>query len=163
MSRLAKDENGGVYEANCRIMIRPSSPIPLENGQLWVLWETVVEGGDANVFYEIPWAGHLDNPFTPTKDLNFGQVYTSSFNWDATLNTLYENYWNDYIELINSTYCKFLEAEFFLDETDMANFSFKNKIFLELNGQPTIWIVNSISDYNPIEYTLTKVQLIRIK
>jgi hypothetical protein len=163
MSRLAKDENGGVYEANCRIMIRPSSPIPLENGQLWVLWETVVEGGDANVFYEIPWAGHLDNPFTPTKDLNFGQVYTSSFNWDATLNTLYENYWNDYIELINSSYCKFLEAEFFLDETDMANFSFKTKIFLELNGQPTIWIVNSISDYNPIEYTLTKVQLIRIK
>jgi hypothetical protein len=163
MSRLAKDENGGVYEANCRIMIRPSSPIALENGQLWVLWETVVEGGAANVFYEIPWAGHLDNPFTPTKDLNFGQVYTSSFNWDATLNTLYGNYWKDYIELINSSYCKFLEAEFFLDETDLANFSFRNKIFLELNGQPTIWIVNSISDYNPIEYTLTKVQLIRIK
>jgi len=163
MSRLAKDENGGVYEANCRIMIRPSSPIALENGQLWVLWETVVEGGAANVFYEIPWAGHLDNPFTPTKDLNFGQVYTSSFNWDATLNTLYGNYWKDYIELINSSYCKFLEAEFFLDETDLANFSFRNKIFLELNGQPTVWIVNSISDYNPIEYTLTKVQLIRIK
>jgi hypothetical protein len=45
----------------------------------------------------------------------------------------------------------------------LANFSFRNKIFLELNGQPTVWIVNSISDYNPIEYTLTKVQLIRIK
>ena len=163
MSRLAKDENGGTFESNCRIMIRTNSPIPLENGQLWVLWETVVEGGAANVRYDIPWAGHLDNPFTPTKDLNFGQVYTSSFNWDATLNTLYNNYWRDYIELINSSYSKFLVADFFLNETDLSNFSFENKIFLELNGQPTLWLVNSISDYNPVEYALTKVQLIRIK
>jgi hypothetical protein len=162
LSRIAKDVNGGLYESNIRILQKNYINLSSQSKTYWVLWQTYLEGGAAIVQNNLPWAGHLDNPLAPTKDLNYGQVYTSSFNWEATKHTLSYDYWQEYMDLINNPNSRYLEADFLLEESDLANFTFRNKIYLDLNGQPGLYVVNKISNYNPSMRSLTKVELIKI-
>jgi hypothetical protein len=162
ISRISKDVNGGVYESNIRILQKNYINLSAQSKTYWVLWQTYLEGGAAMVQSSLPWAGHLDNPFNPTSDLNYGQVYTSSFSWEPTLNTVTYRYWKNYMDLINNPNSRYLEADFLLDETDISNFTFRNKIYLDLNGQAGLYVVNKISNYNPLIRSLTRVELIKI-
>ena len=161
MSRIAKDQNGGIYESNLRIMFRKY--LPLEGPKnYFIIWKPLSDGGGYEIEYSYPWAGHLDNPYRPTYDLNFGQVYTSSYRWTPT-NTLTDLYWRNYLDLINDTNSRFLMAKFYLNESDISNLSFKDTIFLNLNGRPMKFLINKISNYNPIISSLCDVELIKIK
>jgi hypothetical protein len=161
LSRITQDENGGVFDGNLRIMFFNYIDI-LADKDYWVLYETIVEGSNSYVQDKLPWGGHLDNPFQPQYDLNFDQVFTSSFEWLATNNTLANTYWKDYLDLINNPNPIFMTANFYLDEYDINKFDFRNPIYLDIRGQIALYIVNKIYDYNPIEKTTCKVELIKI-
>jgi len=160
MSKITQ-ENNTIYDGNLRIMFFNYIDI-LSNKDYWILYETVQEGGSFFIQNNLPWAGHLDNPYSPQNDLNFGQVVTSSFEWPASDTTLSDVYWKDYLDLINNPNPKFLTADFYLDEYDINKFSFKNPIYLDIKGQIGLYIVNKISDYNPMQRTTCKVELIKI-
>jgi len=167
ISRISKDQNGGLFESNLRILFR--NYIPLDGSKkYWALWKSFISPGAtpnsySTIQYYYPWAGHLDNPYIPTQDLNFGQVYTSGYNWPTTYNNLSELYWRNYLNLINDTNSRFLTAKFYLNESDISNLSFKDTIFLNLNGRPMKFLINKISNYNPIMPSLCDVELIKIK
>jgi hypothetical protein len=157
ISRIAKDDNGTKFENNLRLLFKGYYDLVGEK-QTWYIWD---ENG-YNQFTSIPYAGHLDNPFSPTEDLNFGQVYTTSFNWNETRNTLTNRFYQDYIDLINNPNTKIYQAEFYLNQSDIATLSLNSKIYLDIEGQSGLFIINKIMDYNPTITSLTKVELIKI-
>lgn len=163
ISRITKDQNGGTFESNLRIMFRDY--IPLEGiKNYWVLWKSFISVGTtpnsySTIQYSYPWAGHLNHPYRPTYDLNFGQVGVQL----STLNTLSKLYWRNYLDLINDTNSRFLMAKFYLNESDISNLNFKDTIFLNLNGRPMKFLINKISNYNPLIPSLCDVELIKIK
>lgn len=111
----------------------------------------------------IPTASHLDDPYNPTYDLNWGyskKYYNTLYPTTIDLPTwsnLYNEYWRDYIELLIDPNSKMITAQFNLTEQDIYNFRFYNKI--KIDGQ--YYIVNRIIDWNPNR--LTEVVLIKDK
>ena len=109
-----------------------------------------------------PYAGHYDNPFTPTLDIHFGEVtyeYHGEFLNNITDNNLFNNYWRNYYEQISEG--KLITSKFYLKETDI-NFikdNLNSRIFIK----DSYYIINKIVDYKPLKDELTTVELLRIE
>jgi hypothetical protein len=104
------------------------------------------------------YAGHFDNPVTPTFDLNWNinSIYFYNEVLDnVTVNNLYNLYWYNYVNLIAQS--KLLTAYFNLDEYDIANLNFAKLIWI----RDSYYILNKIVDYNATSNGLTKVELIK--
>ena len=157
ISRIAKDDKGTKFENNLRLLFKGYYDLE-GNKQFWYIWD---ENG-YHEFTQIPYAGHLDNPFNPTEDLNFGQVYTSSFNWESTSNTLTNKFYQNYMNIVNNPNTKVYEADFYLNQSDIANLNLNSKIYLSIEDQSGLFIINRIMNYNPVMTSLTKVELIKI-
>jgi len=125
-----------------------------------------------------PYAGHFDDPFSPTLDINYGvneitilenldvdtRVYAKRHNYfyseydKIPSNNLYNTYWRKTVEQISEG--KLVTSYFHLTEIDI------NYIKRNLNAK--IWIkdsyynINKIIDYNPLGNGLTKVELIKV-
>ena len=96
---------------------------------------------------QYPYCGMYDNPTNPTEDLGFGR--TDKIYWDTDIfpvNNLYEKYHKSTILSIVDINSRLLEASFKLTPKDIAEFDFRDIIFL--NG--SYWRVNKISGYNPV-------------
>jgi hypothetical protein len=113
-----------------------------------------------------PYAGHLDNPITPSLDLNFGIPLELYYQPNAITGTLqYTNanlfnvYHRTYIDEITDKDSKVLTAEFYLDAWDIAKLDFRDQILLE----NSYWRLNQVNDYNPFKEGLTKVELIKVR
>jgi hypothetical protein len=120
--------------------------------------KVVTTGWVANT---IPTASHLDDPYSPTHDLNWGYsreyyniLYPSKL---PSWGNLYNDYWREYIEQLMDPNSKMITAQFNLNEQDIYNFKFYDKI--KIDGQ--YYTVNKIIDWNPD--ILTTVQLIKTK
>lgn len=90
-------------------------------------------GSDLSIL-EYGYAGHTDDPFNPTIDLNFGipkQVYYSYINASFTDNNLYNRFYKKFIDQISHRDSKIVIAYLWLKKTDIENFSFRNKFFIE--------------------------------
>ena len=106
-----------------------------------------------------PYAGHLDNPITPTLDIHFGDIshefYTPA---KAIENNLFNKYWFNYISQISNG--KLITSKFYLNETDI-NFikdNLNSRIFIK----DSYYNINKIIDYKPLESGLTTVELLKI-
>jgi len=107
-----------------------------------------------------PYAGHFDNPVSPTIDINFGlnNFYFYSDITSVTNNNGYNRYWKNTIQQIAEG--RLLSSKFYLNEVDIN--------FIKDNLNTKIWVkdayyyVNKIIDYNPLSNDLTKVELIKI-
>lgn len=109
-------------------------------------------------------ASHLDDPYAPTYDLNWGYskeyyntVYPKTTPILPSWGNLYNEYWREYIEQLIDPNSKMITGQFNLSEQDIYNFRFYDKI--KIDGQ--YYTVNKISDWNPD--VLTTVQLIKNK
>jgi hypothetical protein len=111
------------------------------------------------------YAGHFDNPWTPTLDLNWdvcNELYygtASDIGVNYTDNNLYNAYWKQYIDEATDKNCKLIEAWFYLTPADIANFDFRGYVFFD----KYLCRVNQIIDYNPTSEGLTKVELLNIR
>lgn len=105
------------------------------------------------------YAGHFDNPYSPSKDFNFGLVNSIPYNeWDyLTNNNLYNRYYKRFISQIESG--KMMTARFKLEETDILNLDMSSKIFIH----DSWWIINKIKDYDANSNRLTTIELLSVE
>jgi hypothetical protein len=93
-----------------------------------------------------PYCGMFDNPYNPSYDLAFGR--TQRIYWPTPqipVNNLYEQFHKSTLNNIIDINSRLLEAKFHLTPKDIAEFDFRDIIFL--NGQ--YWRVNKIQNFNP--------------
>ena len=113
-----------------------------------------------------PYAGHWDNPITPTIDINFGlplELYYQANGYTGTLQVtnanLYNIYHRNYINEVTDKDSKVMTAMFYLEPTDINTLDFRDEIVID----NAYWRLNKVMNYNPFKEGLTKVELIKIK
>jgi len=116
--------------------------------------------------YQYPYAGHWDNPLTPTLDINFG--VTRELRYQANANTgtlqitnanLFNLYHRNYFLEITDKDSKVMTAHFYLEPQDINTLDFRDQIIID----NSYWRLNKVMNYNPFREGLTKVELIKIK
>jgi hypothetical protein len=117
-------------------------------------------------FNTYPYAGHWDNPITPTIDINFGLTYELYYQANAFTGTLqvtnanlYNIYHRNYINEVTDKDSKVMTAMFYLEPTDINTLDFRDQIVID----NSYWRLNKVMNYNPFKEGLTKVELIKIK
>ena len=106
------------------------------------------------------YAGHLNNPTTPTDDINYGapqQLYFNLTSGDLS-NNLFNTYYSTYLAEITDKDSRLLTAFFNLTDLDIFNLDFSKFIFID-GG---LYRVNKVIDYAPENNELTKVDLLRV-
>lgn len=106
------------------------------------------------------YAGHLDNPITPTNDINFAipnEVYFSLPTAYPT-NNLFTAFWGDYIAEITSKDSKLLSCYLYLTVEDIYSLNFARLIYID----GALFRLNKIIDFNPALDQTTKVELLRV-
>lgn len=118
---------------------------------------TTDPSGTLNInFYS--YAGHFDDPFVPTFDINFNlneEYFYNEILDNLTTNNLYNTYWSDYINLISNS--RLLTAYVNLNELDIKNLRFDVLYWIE----DSYWLLNKVIDYNCNETQLTKCEFIK--
>lgn len=107
------------------------------------------------------YAGHTDDPFNPTLDLNFGtpkEVYYNFINAYFTDNNFYNRFHSKYLNNLINRDGKFVTKYLWLSPKDIYNFSFRNRLFID----GAYYIVNKIENYNPLSEQSTKCELIKL-
>ena len=114
---------------------------------------------DITTFNSYPYAGYLDNPYLPTESLCFGEPDFYFYNRDNLTNSnLINKFWLTSLQDISDKTSSLLTGFFKLNTADIQNLSFRDIIYLDSQ----YWILNKITDYNPLEENLTKVELLRL-
>lgn len=125
-------------------------------------YTSAISGSSAETVY--PYAGHLDNPYSPTVDLSFGvprEIYFANPYGTTTYtnNNLYNQYHSVYIEEITDRNSKIVTGHFRLNPLDIFKLSFRDIIYID--GQN--YRLNKVIDYDPTSASVTKVELLKIK
>ena len=123
-----------------------------------------VHFNDTGTFFwsrtEYPYAGHLDNPFTPTIDINFGNTSAAyPFRENNTDANLYNRYWKNYVSQINEG--KLVTMKLNLNEVIID--SIRKGLNAKVWVKDSYYTINKVVDYDPINNGLTKVELLKIK
>lgn len=104
------------------------------------------------------YVGHLDDPFTPTNDINFGapkEIFFSATSYPTT--NLFNAYYSDYMSEITDKDSKLLTCNALLNTIDIYNLDFGKLIWID----GVLFRLNTIEGYNPMDYTTTKVSLLK--
>lgn len=130
----------------------------LLNCDVWQFRSTV-SGNE--LFSVYPYVGHFDDPYAPTViDLNFGYLQECFWNLNSSINkNLYNYLHSKHLEEITSKDSKMITAYFHLLPMDIFNLNFRNYVFLK----DAYFIINKIIDYDFLNNSLTKVELLKIQ
>jgi hypothetical protein len=132
----------------------------LPTSEFWFFRFTTGVGVGANTFTFYPYAGHLDNPYAPTFDLNWGvpsRLYYD-FNYGASNIVTYPNsncyniFWRNYIQEITDKDSRLLECYVALRPLDYANLSFRYKYYID----GSFWRLLKVVDYDANANQTTK-------
>ena len=105
------------------------------------------------------YGGHLDDPFTPTNDINFGVPFEIQFNASTYPTTnVFNAYHSEYIAEITSKDSKLLTCSALLDTVDIMNLDFSK--FYWIDG--ILFRLNKVDGFNPMEYKTTKISLLKV-
>ena len=104
-----------------------------------------------------PYAGHVDNPFNWTEDINFGLVdevyYDDNYQQIVVSNNnLVNKYYGGQLQAYNSPNSKIFEGWFNITPSDFKEWTFSKLYHFE----NAFWRLQEISNYNPTGDTLTK-------
>lgn len=118
--------------------------------------------GSSTIVSTYPYAGHVDDPISPSIDLCFDnplKLYWAFPGASYTDNNRYNERYSKFISEITDRDSKIVKAYFYLTERDIAEFSFRNPIFVD----GTYYSVNKIMDYDPQQPKTVLVELLKIK
>jgi hypothetical protein len=122
-------------------------------------------GNDSDEWGTYPYAGHLNDPISPTLDLNFGipnELFYSANGYTGTLQytnaNLFNVYHRAYLDEITNKDSKVFTGEFYLTPWDIDKLDFRDQIIVD----NSYWRINKVNDYNPFKDGLTKVELIKV-
>jgi hypothetical protein len=105
------------------------------------------------------YAGHVNDPLNPTDDINWGspkELYFTTTSY--TTANLFNGYWSEYIAEITDKDSKLLTCSLKLNEVDIYNLDFSKLIYID----GSLWRLNKVLDYNPMDFNLTKVELLKV-
>jgi hypothetical protein len=116
------------------------------------------------IYYTYPYAGHFDDPFNPTEDLNFGLpyeiYYDNTYNdINVTNKNLYNRFHKKQLEEITDKDSKVVKGRFYLTPQDIAQLSFREQYFFN-NAYHRLLKVNN---YNPSDVALTECWFLKLK
>ena len=124
-------------------------------------WKFLYNNGANSVTYNtIPTAGHTDNPYAPTVDINWGlptKIYYTYPNLYWTTNNLVNTYYSVYLNQISDKNSKVVITDFYLTPIDIKNFDFRTPIF----WKDAYYIVEKM-DFNPLARIVTRVTLLKL-
>lgn len=104
------------------------------------------------------YVGHLDDAFNPTNDINFGapkEIYFQATTYPTT--NLFNAFYSDYMAEITDKDSKLLTCNALLNTIDIYNLDFGKLIWID----GVLFRLNTIEGYNPMDYTTTKVSLLK--
>lgn len=162
MSFYKEDGLPDIQEAKPRIIYYGG----LIDGTTWTLVNGNQVGAATDVDYDTyPYAGHLDNPITPTYDflwffpktIYYNRAYGSSDYPQYPNRNLYNLYWYRFIQEIIGKDSKIFEGWFDLDYTKWVNLSFR-KLYHFLDAD---WRLISVSDYDVDKGGLTYCKFLK--
>jgi len=105
------------------------------------------------------YGGHLNDPFTPTNDINFGVPFETKFNTSGYPTTnLFNAYHSNYIAEITSKDSKLLTCSALLNTNDINNLDFSKYIWID----GVLFRLNKVENFNPMEYNTTKISLLKV-
>ncbi len=113
-----------------------------------------------------PYAGHLDDPFDPNFDLNWGVTKMLFYDFSSggrvdlkfTDKNCFNIYWKDYINQIANKDSKLLEIYMVLDSYRYDTLSFRKQYFIE----GVYWRLLEVQDFNPLSPKTTKCLFIQL-
>jgi hypothetical protein len=113
-----------------------------------------------------PYAGHLDNPYNPTFDLNYGSLINVYYDAalgvrtdiEVTDNNLYKAYWEKTLLDFTNKNSKVLEAYFYLTMADFITLSFRSQYFIK----DAYYRLISVEDFDVSATKLTKCKLLKV-
>jgi hypothetical protein len=136
-------------DSNIRIMFSKK-----KSAESWNIKDTT--GNHSKTFYG--YAGHLDDPNTPTYDLNYGapnEVYFTANTYPSE--NLFNRFWSSYIAEIADKDSKILKCYVYLTPLDIINLDFAKPIFID----GILFRLNKVEDYDYTNNELVKVELIK--
>jgi hypothetical protein len=110
---------------------------------------------------EYPYAGHFNDPYTPTIDINYAipsLLYYQPTNIDNISKNLFTLYWIQYMYEIIDQDSRLLSANFRLNEQDINQLDFSKLIYI----QGVLYRLNKIIDYNATQRDTCKVELLKV-
>ena len=122
-------------------------------------------GGSSYTQY--PYAGHLDNPYNPTFDLNwfvpkqlyYDFSYGNKFTLSYSNNNCYNIYWKKYIEEITDKNSKILECCLALRPYDYNELSFRKSYYID----GSYWRLLKVNDFDAMSQTTTKCTFLKVE
>lgn len=116
-------------------------------------------GGTLATLTTYGYAGHLDDPITPTVDLNFGVPKELQFPASTyPTNNLFNTYHLPYILEITDMESKLLTCRAYLNALDIYNLDFSKYIWI--NG--VLFRLNKVESYDPLAYRTTQINLLKV-
>ena len=103
--------------------------------------------------------GHVDNPTTPTIDINFGaplEIFFTPTTYPS--DNLFNTYYSGYMDEITNKDSRLLTGMFKLNEIDIYNLDFSKYIYID-GG---LYKISRVIDYEAGANELTKVELLRV-
>ena len=154
-----EDDNGNKTSGESKIrLLYWGGNLP--TSEFWFFRFTTGVGVGASTFLNYPYAGHLDNPYTPTFDLNWGVpsklYYNFNFGGSNIVtypnNNCYNLFWREYIQEITDKDSRLLECYVALRPLDYANLSFRYKYYID----GSFWRLLKVIDYDANANQTTK-------
>jgi hypothetical protein len=119
----------------------------------------IKSGGNSYAKTAYGYAGHLDDPISPTQDLNFGapsEVYFTAGTYPSQ--NLFNRFWSSYIAEIADKDSKLLTCYVYLKPLDIAQLDFSKAVFID----GIRFRLNKVMDYDVTNKELVKVELLKI-
>jgi hypothetical protein len=105
------------------------------------------------------YGGHLDDPFAPENDINFGVPFETKFNTNGyPVANIFNAYHSEYIAEITSKDSKLLTCSALLNTNDINNLDFSKYIWID----GVLFRLNKVENFNPMEYNTTKISLLKV-
>ena len=118
-------------------------------------------------YTQYPYAGHLDNPYNPTFDLNwfvpkqlyYDFSYGNKFTLNYSNNNVYNIYWKKHIEEITDKNSKILECNLSLRPYDYNELSFRKSYYID----GSYWRLLKVTDFDAIAEQTTKCMFLKVE
>ena len=118
-------------------------------------------------YAEYPYAGHLDNPYNPTFDLNwfvpkqlyYDFSYGNKFALSYSNNNVYNIYWKKFIEEITDKNSKILECCLALRPYDYNELSFRKSYYID----GSYWRLLKVNDFDAMSEATTKCVFLKVE
>jgi len=122
-------------------------------------WNIMNNSSILGTYTSYGYAGHLDDPKTPTNDINFGAPKELQFNPNIYSSTnVFNAFHSPYLAEIISKDSKLLTCFGLLDIVDIFNLDFSKYVYID----GVLFRLNKVENFNPMEYNTTKLSFLKV-